>query len=221
MPSPTISYVIAAHGEDELFNLIPYIKQHKDKEDKIIVLNNPTTSEYEAKIRRMEVKLVNQPIVNNDYSAYRNSVMDKLTTDYIAWIDCDEVFHPEVHKNIKSVLVSQNYPDVVILPRLNRVIGIKPIQALYLNFTLHGEIVSWPDPQTRIIKVKSKIKWVEPCHEHLDINKFKHSIVQLDNDIPYAIIHTKTIEKQLATHKENQLRYADSVYYKGTQLYEG
>lgn len=55
-------------------------------------------------------------------------------------------------------------------------------------------LVNFPDLQARIYKNTEKIKWHKPLHETITGAEYV-SVLPLDVD--YAIIHDKTIEKQI------------------------
>ena len=196
----TITYIVLAHGEDSVFSTINNIIKYKDKDDKIIVLADPTSEEYAKKLKRMPLKLV-QHVLEKDYSAHRNFVLDKVNTSYMVWLDADECLSDNLQKNIKTILESNN-PDAIWCARLNLFDGVKPMDALMYGWTLQGNICNYPDLQCRIFKAKKGIRFVGKLHERPKLEKH-HKVIKLPINEDLHIIHTKTIETQL---KDN-LRY--------------
>ena len=200
----TISYVILVHGENEVFELVQYIHINKNPDDKIIILNDPTTPEYEKKLKTLPVKVINHKL-NKDYATHRNAAVEQVKTDYAFFIDADEFPHINLLKNLKAVLEANNKPDLIWLPRLNRFKGIRPIHALEQGWTLKGDVVNWPDPQTRIYKNRTGIKFVGVLHERLKTLPH-HKIFHLPNSPEWSLLHRKTIDRQI----QDGLRYQSS-----------
>jgi cellulose synthase/poly-beta-1,6-N-acetylglucosamine synthase-like glycosyltransferase len=93
----SVTYLILACGEEQVFELINFIKNHKDHEDKIMVLYDCTTSrpEFEKKLKQQSVKIVNH-VLGLDYAAHRNAALEHIKTDYVFAIDADEVPHTDI-----------------------------------------------------------------------------------------------------------------------------
>jgi len=189
-----------AHGEDSVFSTINNIIKYKDKEDKIIVLEDPVSEEYTKRLKRLPIRLLTHKL-DKDYSAHRNFVLDKVNTSYMVWLDADECLSDNLQKNIKTILESNN-PDAIWCARLNLFDGVKPMDALMYGWTLQGNICNYPDLQCRIFKAKKGIRFVGKLHERPKLEKH-HKVIKLPINEDLHIIHTKTIETQL---KDN-LRY--------------
>ena len=193
---PSITYVCLAHGEEELFNLVTYLKNYKDEDDKIVILQDPTTDEYTKRLRATGYYVINH-YLNKDYSTHRNIAVDKCKTDYWYQIDADEQPAKLFIKNIKHILIKQNLPDAVWQPRKNLFKGVLPIHALEMGFHLQDGVVSWPDPQCRLIKNRQGIRFVGKLHERVRTSKH-HNVLHLPFDFSVCIEHYKTMQKQIS-----------------------
>jgi len=198
----TITYLILAHGEPSVLELIDYIKIHRDEGDKIVVLNDPTTGEFRQQLNLKCVKVVEHKL-EKDYSAHRNSALSCLKTDYTFALDADEVPHFKLMKQIKGILADADYPEIVNIPRYNIFDGVLPVHCLMYGWTLKDGIVQWPDYQSRLFKNKQGIKWVGALHEGLKGQK-NHRVVNLPKKRELTIIHHKNMTKQIA----DNARYA-------------
>jgi glycosyltransferase involved in cell wall biosynthesis len=172
-----ITHIILTHGEEQVFELIRLIQKHKDKEDKLWILNDPTTPEYEKKLKLAGVHVINHSLVKN-YSDHRNYALDRVKTKYVWFHDADEIPTVKLLTEIKKIIMMADEPDLIWIPRLNIFKGVQPIHALICNWTLQGEICNYPDPQTRIVKTRKGIKFVGRLHERLKATK-NHKVLQL------------------------------------------
>ena len=202
---PTVTYLILAHGEDSVFSLINYLTIHKQANDKILVLNDPTTDEYNDKLKKYPVKVVNHKL-DYDYSVHRNQALPYCKTDYIFAIDADEVPNIKLMEEMPKIL--ENKIDMWWVPRLNLFKGVKPIDALNNGWTLRDGIVSWPDPQSRLFKNRKGIKWVGKLHESIKIDKKIHKEGTLPFEQDFALVHIKTIEKQIEDNQNYNAKYS-------------
>lgn len=197
----SITYLLLCHNEEQIFTLINFIKKYKDKEDKLVVLLDPSTEEYTKKLKQQSVKLV-QHKLDKDYSTHRNYALDYCNGDYILALDADEQPTEILMKKIKTIIENQGRPDMIWIPRMNIFNNVLPIHAIMYGWSLQGNICNWPDMQTRLFRNKKGIKWVGSLHERLKLEKH-HKVIKLSINEDLHIIHTKTIETQL---KDN-LRY--------------
>lgn len=205
----SITYLVLVHGEEQGLALIDLLAKHKDAQDKIVVLNDPTTDEYTKKLKQKPVKVVNHKL-EYSYSEHRNYALQYCHTDYIFALDADEVPSLKLLQNIKPIIANTNNPDVIWLPRLNLFNGVLPIHALIYNWTLQGNIVNWPDLQTRLFKNRKGIKWKGNLHERLDYDDKTHKVVQLPPHPDFIIEHKKEITKQLKDNEYYNLTYSES-----------
>lgn len=196
----SITYGILTHQEESVFYLLDQIVKIKDEQDRIIVVDNESDESYLKKLRQYPLRLIKRKL-NLDYSAQRNAAVVAANTNYMFQLDADELMTNELATNLKAILNSHN-PDAVWIPRVNILKGIKPVHALQYNYTLSpGEVINYPDYQCRLIKLKKGIRWVGKAHERPLLNPKRHHIIQLPINQNLDIIHTKTIEQQIAQNE--------------------
>ena len=196
----TITYIILTHGENQVFGLINFLKQHKDTEDKLWVLNDPTTEDYLTQLKKTNCYIINHKL-DKDYSTHRNIAVNKVTTDYFFFLDADEELTERLMKNIKAILKEYKYPDLVWIPRVNIFKGVKPIHALMWNWTLTGEVCNYPDMQSRLAKSRKGISFCGKLHERLKTDPKIHKVIQLPINSELDILHRKSIETQITQNE--------------------
>lgn len=134
----------------------------------------------------------------DDNSEKKNWLNSQLTTDWVFHFDGDELPGPKL---IPTLLIidkanhCQN--DCFWIPRLNIVDGMTAKDAAEQGFQLcmvNGQVaVNWPDLQGRLYK-RDKVKWEGRAHDRL---VGSDAVGSLPRHPDYAIIHTKTIAKQI------------------------
>jgi glycosyltransferase involved in cell wall biosynthesis len=196
-----ISYGITVHNEaDELNKLLEILIHKTDPEDEIIicvdgdddgvrfVLNSWTQQYADAKMIK-----VYQRKLDGDFSAQKNSVIEKSTGDYIFHIDADEYPNEILLQQLKQIL-EINDVDLVWIPRVNTIEGMQPhhIQKWGWKVTKNGW-VNYPDYQARVFRRCSEIRWERPLHEV--IRGYK-TYAHLPPHEELSLYHPKTIERQ-------------------------
>lgn len=195
---PSLSHVILAHGEPQFFDLINLLKPTLEKDDRLLVLNDPTTDDYESRLKQAGIRVINHA-VDKDYAAHRNFAVDKLKTDYVWMHDADEQPAPDLLKSVKAIL-QESRPDGLWMPRLNLFEGVLPVHALHYGWALQGNVVNWPDMQCRLFRLRQGIRFVGKLHERPRFEKH-HYVAQLPLHEKFAIIHRKSIDTQLSQNE--------------------
>jgi hypothetical protein len=193
----SISHVVLAHGEPGVLELCAYLQKWKAAEDKVWVLNDPTTPEFKQSLTRCQIRVVDH-VLGKDYSAHRNVAVDKCNTEYLWMHDADEMPHTELLQTIHAKLEEAQWPDAVWMPRLNLFEGVLPIHALQFGWSIqNGNVVNWPDPQCRLVQLGKGIRWVGALHERPKLDPRLHRVIRLPDSQENAIIHRKSIVTQL------------------------
>lgn len=217
----TIDYVILCHGEPEVLDLINYIKKHKDKEDRILILLDPSTEDYTKQLHKAGVNKIVKHKLNLDYSEHRNTIIPHLKSDYCWAFDADEMPALKLILEIKPIIESLLCPDVVGLFRLNKFTGTTPWDALRYDWDLStGGIVQWKkhDVQFRIFKIGKGIRWKGMLHEMLDMKGNNYRVRLAPNDPEYALVHNKTIERQHESNRVYNERYSPELNRAGGSI---
>ncbi len=193
-----ISYGLTVCNEhDEIRNLIEYLVKRIDKEDEIVVVydQNRVTDEVMEVLKMYKHEVIAHPFnFQQNFLENKNFLNSKCSGDFIFQLDADEIPHSTLIANLKTILES-NPVDLLITPRKNLVEGLtqEHIQQWRWHVNEQGW-VNWPDPQKRIYKNDSKIKWsghiVHGMVEGYD------TFAKLPMDERFCIIHNKTINRQ-------------------------
>jgi glycosyltransferase involved in cell wall biosynthesis len=199
-----ISYAITTHNEwQEIDWLLALLLDHKDDEDEIVIVDDYSDhmtkkvfDEYKDDINFYEHAL------DNNFAVHKNFMNDQCTGDWIFNIDADEMPHENLVKNIKSLIETNPTVELFWVPRINTVEGLtdEHIRLWGWKVNEHGW-VNYPDPQQRIYKNATYIRWEKPVHERLIGAKVDTG---LPTEEEWSFYHPKTIEKQ---EKQNQ-KYA-------------
>jgi glycosyltransferase involved in cell wall biosynthesis len=191
-----ISYAITVYNElNEIRNLIPYLLEHKRKEDEIVVLwDNKGPGEILEYLTSTnnQIKVVASTFENH-FADWKNQLASLCTGDYIFQIDADELPNEFLIQNL-HIILENNESDIILVPRINYVEGITPqhLQAWGWKQNNKGW-VQWPDHQWRIYKNTPEVKWKNKLHEVLDGYNTYANLPEMEE---YALYHYKTIERQ-------------------------
>ena len=192
-----ISYAVTAFNElNELKHLIPFLLEHKRKEDEIVVLwDNKGPLEVLHYLQTLEPEVIvcaNE--FNHHFADWKNRLTSLCNGDYIFQIDADEIPHSHLIESLPYIL-ENNESDIVLVPRINTLypkVTQDYIKKWGWKMNDKGWI-QWPDNQWRIYKKCSEIKWINKVHEQLDGYKNYANLPELEE---YALYHHKTVERQ-------------------------
>ena len=196
-----ISYGITVHNEaDELNKLLPILIHKTDEEDEIVICDDYSDDETQFVIQSWTQQYghtktikVYQRKLDGNFSAQKNSVIEKSTGDYIFHIDADEYPHETLLQQLKQIL-EMNDVDLVWIPRVNTIEGMtqEHIQKWNWRVTQKGW-VNYPDYQARVFRKNDTIRWRRPLHEVITGCK---TYAHLPPQEELSLYHPKTIEKQ-------------------------
>jgi len=193
-----ISYAITVCNElEEVSRLLNFLHQHKRPEDEIcVLLDKPKASQqlldelyyWSSK----DIIILKESTFQGHFADWKNELTKMCSGDYIFQIDADEIPNDILIENLPAIL--ENNVDVVLVPRVNTVEGITPQHIQMWGWKQNEKgWIQWPDPQWRIYKNNSDIKWKNKLHEVLDGYKTYSNLPEIEE---YAIYHPKTIQKQ-------------------------
>ena len=192
-----ISYGITVHDEaEELQKLLEVLNKNIDEEDEIVVCVDGDDEKVEAVLgeRIEENKLiVYKRKLEKDFSAQKNSVIEKSSGDYIFHIDADEYPNEILLQQLKEILTI-NYVDLIWIPRVNTIDGMtqEDIQKWGWRVTEKGW-ANYPDYQARVFRNSENIRWTRPLHEYI---KGCKTYSHLPPHEELSLYHPKTIQKQ-------------------------
>ena len=197
-----ISYAITVCNEfDEILRLMGTLQKTVQKNSEIIILcDAPKASIQLQNLLRYweDIKLIklSEDRFDNNFSTWKNKLSKMCTGDYIFQIDADEVPNTSLLKNLTEMLEINTDTDVILVPRINTVLGIQNSHLSIWGWNIRiNDWINFPDYQWRIYRNDGKIKWVNKVHEKLvGFKTLKH----LPPFEDFCLYHHKTIEKQLS-----------------------
>jgi len=164
----------------------------------------------------------------NDFSLIRNIAHSAATSDWILWLDGDEVFTDSGIKKIKNQLLLDNNADFYLMPRL--------------NFWKETKYIAWyPDSQYKLYRNNIGLKWKHKIHEkiydetnqnhrrklkHTDVNIFHYAYMKSKEDVRKKMANYIKIENpDMADDKITRCSTEHSFFYEklpdGTVEYNG
>ena len=198
-----ISYGITVHNEaEELRKLLEVLNKNIDKEDEIVVCVDGDDEKVEAvlgeSLASWHTDIVYKRKLDGDFSAQKNSVIEKSSGDYIFHIDADEYPNEILIQQLKQIL-EINDVDLIWIPRVNTVDGFTQEDVQKWGWRVNDKgWVNYPDYQARVFKRDESIRWTRPLHEYITGCK---TYAHLPPQEELSLYHPKTKEKQEAQNK--------------------
>ena len=210
-----ISYLVTCKNETtELLNLIEKLNSHllsNAPNDEVVILDDFSDNEETKKILEKAKSYgftVVQHALNRNFAEHKNYGGKRCVGDYIVQLDADEYLSSELLQNMQELLQSNPNVELYRVPRVNIVRGCTPQDAAMWGWHLGKipehfgdlDVINWNhgDYQSRIYKNSLKIQWHKPLHETI---AGAATVANLPKEVEYAIIHDKTIDRQLAQNK--------------------
>lgn len=197
-----ISYAILTHNEGRCIqDLLKQIKEYKDLEDEIIVVDDYSTDDTTKAILREwdhsgDITLYYRSL-DGDFSAQKNYLISRCSADtnWIVNVDADELLSDSLIKNIKTILQENEHIESYWVPRENKVNGITQEHVKLWGWELDSKNrINYPDYQMRVFKYDpARIKWVNKVHEKLTGYK---TFAAIPANAGLDLIHIKDIKKQ-------------------------
>ena len=204
-----ISFAITVCNElEEIKRLVPFLFEHKRKEDEIVLLydeknGNPEVLDFLLPYNKYpNVQTWRGFDFEGNFANWKNKLNDYCKGDYIYQIDADEMISEYMIQNVSTILGLNPDVDLIFVPRINTVGGLTEEHIKKWGWRLNEKgWVNFPDSQGRIYK--KGMSWYGKVHERIfGGQKFS----SLPNDEEYCIQHHKTIERQ-----EKQNNYYSSL----------
>lgn len=209
---PKISYGVTVCNEaEELDSLLERLVSYIDKKDEVIVLSDRSkiTDAVQQVIDkyRDRIKHISYPL-DNDFSTFKNKLIDHASGDYLFQIDADELPNSILLKDIKQFLYLFKNRDAFFIPRVNYVEGVTEEYTKkwreFKGMDDKGRI-NYPDYQMRLFRLGKDIRWERKVHE-IVVNFSGYLSLPADTE-DYCLYHSKTLEKQI-----RQNEYYDTLY---------
>tara|TARA_R110002072_G_scaffold54983_4_gene143710 strand:+ start:147 stop:773 length:627 start_codon:yes stop_codon:yes gene_type:complete len=195
-----ISYAVTVCNEfEEIQRLIPFLLENKRHQDEIVVLfdqknGSSEVLDYLLKFNKLpNVQTWRGFEFENDFAQWKNLLTTYCAGDYVFQIDADEIPHKSLMANL-PVLLETNNVEVLRVPRVNTVDGLTRAHVEKWRWVVDDSgRVNWPDPQWRVYKRTSEIKWKNKVHEVLHGYK---TYADLPYEEEWSLYHPKDIKKQ-------------------------
>lgn len=191
-----LSYLITCHNEgDSLNELLTKLSNSLKHNHEIVVVDDHSTCEKTLSILQAfaEKAKIHKHKLDNHYGAHKNYGIEQCSGQWIFQLDADELPTDALLQHIDAILEANDASEVIWLPRCNKFVGVTQKDIDDWGWRMHKGMVNFPDYQSRIYKNLPYIRYQKRLHERVEGNK---SYVMIPPQEEYAIIHTKTIEKQ-------------------------
>jgi glycosyltransferase involved in cell wall biosynthesis len=205
MKNPRVSFLVTCKNDgDALRPLLNLLYQYRENNECVILDDYSTDKTTLDVLSEASEKTpffsVHGHHLENNYGEHKNFGKSKCTGDYIFQIDSDEIPDAYILENLHA-LIELNDVDLIWVPRINDFRGVTADHAKQWGWRLtphEGKsIVNFPDFQSRIFRNVPSIKWKNKLHERIDGHL---TFAYLPQYPEYALLHTKTIEKQIDTN---------------------
>ena len=210
MNKPFISYLVTCKNEGySLQFLFDTLFKYKDDAETIILDDYSDDVDTLSVLQNVEKNSngffkVYKRHLDKNYGEHKNYGKSLCKVKWVFQIDADEIPSEILMENLKDILKENEDVELFWVPRINDFVGVTQQHANNWGWRLteykDRKIVNWPDYQSRIFQNKEYIKWERKLHERIEHIK---TYSRFPEDIDFALIHNKTIEKQENTN----LRY--------------
>ena len=197
-----ISYGITVHNEaEELERLLGKLLISIDEEDEVVICvdGDDIGVKDVVELYSIDSRVIHYDRkLDKDFSAQKNSVIEKSSGDYIFHIDADEYPNEILIQQLKEILTI-NDVDLIWIPRVNTVDGYtqEDVQKWGWRVT-ENNWINYPDYQARVFRNHKDIRWTRPLHEYITGCK---TYAHLPPQEELSLYHPKTKEKQEQQNK--------------------
>jgi glycosyltransferase involved in cell wall biosynthesis len=205
MNHPFISYLVTTKNTGlELQFLLERLYKYGQNNECIILddhSDNPVTLQVLNNASNNSFFKVHKHKLDRNYSEHKNYGKNQCQGEYIFQIDDDELPTETLLESLKELINLNKDVDLFWIPRINDFKGVNHINAQQWGWKLTPYedrfIVNFPDLQSRLFKNLPYIEWKRRLHEKIEGSK---THVHLPYEYEFALLHNKTIEKQVETN---------------------
>ena len=192
-----ISYGITVHNEsEELERLLGKLLVSIGEQDEVVICVDGNDKKVKSVV---ELYSIDSRVIHynrkleKDFSAQKNSVIEKSSGDYIFHIDADEYPHNTLLSQLKQIL-EINDVDLLWIPRVNTIEGMEEHHIRKWGWRVtENKWVNYPDYQARVFRNRDDIRWTRPLHEYITgCDTYSH----LPPHEALSLYHPKTIQRQ-------------------------
>lgn len=200
-----ISYLVTCKNEGEQLRDLLRVLSNYSLGCECVILDDYTDHELTRAVLN-ETK--NDPFfrielhhLNKNYSEHKNYGKSLCRGKWVCQIDADEIPSETLLQNLQEILLSNENVELFWIPRINNFIGVTEAHAKQWGWDINNpnKWVNWNngDYQGRLFKNLPHLEWKRPLHEKIEGFKVESWFPKEED---FALIHTKTIEKQIETN---------------------
>jgi glycosyltransferase involved in cell wall biosynthesis len=217
---PKISYLVTCKNEGkQLSELVEYLAEFSlPVHDEIVIIDDYSTEVQTCKyltdwdwFEKGNIN-IHKHELNKNYSEHKNYGKSKCSGDWIFQIDADEMPAETLMTNLHEILSSNENVELFWVPRINVFNGVTAEHAAQWGWDINNpnKWVNWNsgDYQGRIFKNLPHLRWERPLHERIEGYKVSSKFPKEEE---FALIHTKTIEKQIQTNIRYNTDFSEAM----------
>lgn len=148
----TLSVCMIVKNEEKVLKRC--LESIKNIADEIIIVDTGSTDNTKSIALEYTEKIYDYKWIDN-FSDARNFSFSKASSDYIMWVDADDIIEEKTQDKIKGFCSNSDF-DVLMLP-------------YHVAFDEDGE-VTLMYYRERVVKRSKNFKWKEYVHEYIDIS---------------------------------------------------
>lgn len=172
--------------------------------DEIVIVDTGSTDQTRQIAARYTERIINFEWVD-DFAAARNFAFEQATSEYILWLDADDVFEPD--DRVKLIELKRSLDPAVDSVTMD----------YHLSFTAEGK-VAYSLRRNRLVRRDRNYRWIGEVHEYLEVaGHLLHSDVAVTHkkDKEYTDRNLKIYRKREQAGEEFSPR---DLYYFGNEL---
>lgn len=205
-----LSYLITTHNEDvSLEKLLSKLTSVLKTNHEIVILDDYSDNKETLKIfdsYKDKVKLHKRKLERH-YGEHKNYGIDLCEGSYIFQLDGDECPTDLLCEHIDLIIEQNKNSEVMWLPRINIFHGVTEEHARNWGWNIkYKNYVNFPDYQSRIFANVPHIRYKRRLHEKVE-GFASHTFIPPQEE--YAILHEKTIEKQISTNLKYNKQFTE------------
>ncbi len=172
--------------------------------DEIVIVDTGSTDQTRQIAARYTERIIDFEWVD-DFAAARNFAFEQATSEYILWLDADDVFEPD--DRVKFIELKRSMDPAVDSVTMD----------YHLSFTAEGK-VAYSLRRNRLVRRDRNYRWIGAVHEYLEVvGHLLHSDVAVTHkkDKEYTDRNLKIYRKREQAGEEFSPR---DLYYFGNEL---
>jgi len=169
--------------------------------DEILLLDTGSTDGTAAVAEALGAKVF-QYTWDENFSRARNLLLEKVETEWVLWIDCDEVYPQELVDEILMVVRSDLEYAGYYFPRKNHYLG---------RWLRHGK--NYPDYQLKLFMKPAVSQYKNMIHEKVDLKGKTGRLVNAIEHHPYP-----TVGSYIQKFNEYTTLEAKRLYDRGERI---